>query len=124
MIDTKAQNNRIKRLKKVIEQDIKNMNKEKKVAKKVFTVPEPNEPVYKYIIVNGEVKKAKEEKTSHNKVYFTEVMIEFYGGQIPMATFMYKDTDVQVFDTEQEARTALLEQKIAKIEKSFLRFFL
>jgi hypothetical protein len=83
-----------------------------------------NEPVYKYIIVNGEVKKAKEEKTSHNKVYFTEVMIEFYGGQIPMGTFMYKDTDVQVFETEQEARTALLEQKVAKIEKSVLRFFL
>ena len=69
---------------------------------------QPNEPVYKYIIVDGQVKKAKEEKTSHNKVYFTE----------------YQEKDVQVFETEQEARTALLEQKIAKIEKSVLRFFL
>ena len=104
--------------------DTKNMNKEKKVAEKVFTVPEPNEPVYKYIIVNGEVKKAKEEKTTYHHVYFIECIDYFFGEKIYGATSMYIDKNVQVFETEQEARTALLEQKVAKIEKSVLRFFL
>ena len=87
------------------------------------------EPIYKYIIVDGQVKKAKEEKTSHNKVYFTEYQVGYGSifGRITM-TVMHQEKDVQVFETEQEARTeartALLEQKIAKIEKSVLRFFL
>jgi hypothetical protein len=82
------------------------------------------EPVYKYIIVNGEVKKAKEEKTTYNKVYFTERILRLMFGEDYKTYTMHQDKDVQVFDTEQEARTALLEQKVAKIEKSVLRFFL
>jgi hypothetical protein len=82
------------------------------------------EPVYKYIIVNGEVKKAKEEKTTYNYVYFIEEISYHLYEMVYGATSMYTDKYVQVFETEQEARTALLEQKVAKIEKSVLRFFL
>ena len=81
------------------------------------------EPVYKYIIVDGEVKKAKEEKTSYNKLYFTEIVEYLLDCRI-QTTVIHQSRDVQVLETEQEARTALLEQKVAKIEKSVLRFFL
>jgi len=69
-------------------------------------------------------------------VYYTESEIYCVGGLLMLGTShiiytMHQEKDVKVFETEQEARTALLkekvtnlEQKVAKIENSVLRFFL